>query len=171
MRMTIRFFVFALVSLAIVLGRNAGMKMTGHAHTSVKGSLHESEPPADWFARQRAFPFDEVPEYAHQAAFNYVRHSFMKSALGAVYDQLAWTLAGPSNIEGRVTSVVIHPTDPNTVFVGTANGGVWKSTDFCTTWVSLFDNMNTQSIGCLAIDSKNPNVLYCGTGFDSALEA
>jgi hypothetical protein len=48
---------------------------------------------------------------------------------------------------------------------------VWKSTNFCQSWVSVFDNQNTSSIGALAIDPSNPNVVYCGTGENNSLRS
>jgi photosystem II stability/assembly factor-like uncharacterized protein len=82
-----------------------------------------------------------------------------------------WELAGPSNIEGRITAIAIHPTNPSIVYIGAANGGVWKSTNFCATWISLFDNQNTSSVGSLAIDPVNPDIIYVGTGEANSLRS
>jgi hypothetical protein len=84
---------------------------------------------------------------------------------------LPWVLAGPTNIEGRITTIAIHPTNPQIVYIGTANGGLWKSTNFCQSWVSVFDNQNTSSIGAIAIDPANPNIIYCGTGESNSLRS
>jgi photosystem II stability/assembly factor-like uncharacterized protein len=124
--------------------------------------------PADeWFERQRAFPFDEIPQDRYLAAREYVasRMSF------SMPSGTAWELAGPTNIEGRVTALAINPSDPAVVYAGCANGGVWKSTDFCRTWTSVFDNQSTSSIGDLAIDPQNPAVLYAGTGEQNSLRS
>ncbi|HEY3250564.1 MAG TPA: T9SS type A sorting domain-containing protein, partial [Ignavibacteria bacterium] len=124
--------------------------------------------PADeWFEKQRAFPFAEIPEGAHEKAINDVK----KMPFLDVDGSATWTLAGPTNIEGRITTIAIHPTDPQTVYIGTANGGVWKSTNFCQSWTGIFDNQNTSSIGAIAIDPANPNVIYCGTGENNSLRS
>lgn len=67
-------------------------------------------------------------------------------------------------ISGRVTSVVPHPTNVNTMYIGTARGGVWKSTDAGANWSPLTDNAPSLAIGALAISKSNPDVLYAGTG-------
>ncbi len=82
-----------------------------------------------------------------------------------------WILAGPTNIEGRISVLAVHPTNPQIVYAGCADGGVWKSTNFCQSWVSVFDNENTSSIGALAIDPSNPEILYCGTGEANSLRS
>jgi hypothetical protein len=125
-------------------------------------------PADDWFERQRAFPFDEIPNEEYLRAIQYVRtHMTVRNLAGSN----AWTLAGPTNIEGRITTIAIHPTNPQIIYTGTANGGVWKSVNFCQTWTSVFDNQNTSSIGSLAIDPTNPSTIYCGTGEANSLRS
>jgi photosystem II stability/assembly factor-like uncharacterized protein len=114
----------------------------------------------DWFIRQRAFPYDEIPNAERLKSIEYAKQMPV-SALALVSP---WVLAGPTNIEGRIATIVINPTNPQIVYVGAADGGIWKSTNFCQSWVSVFDNENTSSIGSLAIDPVNPNIVYCGTG-------
>ena len=78
-----------------------------------------------------------------------------------------WTPLGPapsSGYSGRVTSIAVHPTDSNTVYVGAATGGVWKTTNGGTTWTPLTDNQDTLATGVIVIDPANPNTLYVGTG-------
>jgi len=118
--------------------------------------------PADeWFERQRAFPFDEIPQEEYLKSIEYVKSNMTLKELD---NSSVWTLAGPTNVEGRITTVAIHPVNPQIVYAGAANGGVWKSTNFCQSWTSVFDDQNTSSIGALAIDPVNPEIIYCGTG-------
>lgn len=134
--------------------------------SGTKGKI-PGAPADDWFEKQRAFPFDEIPAGKYEEAIEYVKHMPSHQA----DNLLPWTLVGPTNIEGRVTIIVIHPANPQIVYIGTANGGVWKSTNFCSSWVSVFDNQNTSSIGALAIDPVNPNIIYCGTGESNSLRS
>ena len=76
----------------------------------------------------------------------------------------AWTFLGPTNIPGRITALVRNPGDPNSVWVGAADGGVWKTTDAGTTWTALTDFAQTLSIGSLAMNPSNPNEVWAGTG-------
>ncbi|HYW72143.1 MAG TPA: DUF4214 domain-containing protein [Pyrinomonadaceae bacterium] len=70
--------------------------------------------------------------------------------------------SGPTS--GRVTAIAVDPTNPQKIYLGTAQGGVWRSTDAGATWVSIFDNAQTMSIGALAVAPSSPSTLYVGTG-------
>jgi photosystem II stability/assembly factor-like uncharacterized protein len=65
---------------------------------------------------------------------------------------------------GRSTDVEGVAGNANLVYVGTAAGGVWKTTNGGTTWAPLFDKQPTLSIGDLALEPGNPDVIYAGTG-------
>ncbi len=71
---------------------------------------------------------------------------------------------GDTAVSGRVTAVVVDPTNSSNVYLGTAQGGVWKSTNGGTTWQSIFDGAQTQAIGALAMTPADPSKLYVGTG-------
>ena len=85
----------------------------------------------------------------------------------------AWVAIGPAplpngsgnqKVSGRVTAVVVDPTNSSKVYLGTAQGGVWRSLDGGTTWASIFDNAMSQAVGSLALAPSNPTILYVGTG-------
>ena len=76
--------------------------------------------------------------------------------------QLRWRYIGP--VGNRTTSVVGVPGEPFTYYVGAASGGVWKTTDGGTNWEPLFDAEDAQSIGALALDPRDKNVVWAGTG-------
>jgi photosystem II stability/assembly factor-like uncharacterized protein len=67
-------------------------------------------------------------------------------------------------VTGRVTEIVQHPTDPLTLYVATARGGIWRSTDGGITWSPQSDHEESLAIGALAIAPSNPQTLYAGTG-------
>lgn len=67
-------------------------------------------------------------------------------------------------VTGRITSIVVDPTDSNTIYVGAAQGGVWKTIDRGKTWRPISDNEVSLAIGALVIDPKDPQTLYAGTG-------
>src|SRR5262249_46484907 len=66
-------------------------------------------------------------------------------------------------VSGRVTEIVVHPTSPATVYLGSARGGVWKTTNGGTTWSPMSDNEVSLAIGALAIAHSHPDTLYAGT--------
>ena len=75
-----------------------------------------------------------------------------------------WESIGPNNVGGRVRSLVIHPTNPNKLFAGSASGGVWTTDDGGQNWRPPSDSLATLAVGSLTIDPKNGDVLYMGTG-------
>jgi photosystem II stability/assembly factor-like uncharacterized protein len=71
---------------------------------------------------------------------------------------------GPAFMSGRIGDIVKDPTDPSVWYVAVASGNVWKTTNNGTTWQPIFDDYGSFSMGGLAIDPNNPNVLWLGTG-------
>jgi photosystem II stability/assembly factor-like uncharacterized protein len=71
---------------------------------------------------------------------------------------------GPAVTSGRVIALAVHPKDPSHYYVAAASGGVWKTTNAGTTWTPVFDDEGAYSIGAVAIDPKNPQVVWVGTG-------
>jgi|GEM_PF-717834 len=95
----------------------------------------------------------------------------------------AWTELGPSPIvngqtfnvsipvSGRVTAIAIHPTNPDIVYVGTANGGIFRTLNGGASWTAIFDQAVSLSIGALALAPSDPSILYVGTGDNDNLIA
>ncbi len=71
---------------------------------------------------------------------------------------------GPSNQGGRIVDIDAHNDDFTKVYVATGSGGVWKSVNAGTTWEPIFDDYETASIGDIALDQTNKNILWVGTG-------
>jgi photosystem II stability/assembly factor-like uncharacterized protein len=71
---------------------------------------------------------------------------------------------GPASMGGRIDDFAVVNADPSTIYIGFATGGIWKTTNNGTTWTPIFDTYSVCSIGALAVDQKNPNVLWVGTG-------
>jgi hypothetical protein len=65
---------------------------------------------------------------------------------------------------GRATAVAVDPTNSQTLFIGYALGGVWKSVDGGNTWNQVTPNTPSLAIGAILIDPSNPNTIYVGTG-------
>jgi photosystem II stability/assembly factor-like uncharacterized protein len=71
---------------------------------------------------------------------------------------------GPGGMSGRVTAIDVVTSNPDVMYVGTASGGLWKSTSGGIKWNPVFDNEATASIGAVAIQQSNPSVIWVGTG-------
>jgi photosystem II stability/assembly factor-like uncharacterized protein len=124
-----------------------------------------AERPNDWFGKQRAYPNGTIPmdrvTKAMATAREMRREEFAKSNSRS---QPRWTQVGPTNVPGRVLAVDVHPSDPDTIYIGSAMGGVHKSTDRGRTWTPIFDEVGILPIGAIEIDPTDPQTIYVGTG-------
>ena len=137
------------------------------------------------FYGQRSAPAKRIPAGAFSAAVK--EASTVDQASARVAGAAAtWRSAGPQPVNsedpryqdpvvnnfgagwgidaGRVTAVAVDPRDDDTVYMGAADGGIWKTVDGGATWASIGDELDTQAIGAIAIAARNPDTLYVGTG-------
>lgn len=85
-----------------------------------------------------------------------------------------WKEMGPGNLPanntgqlnglGRLNAVVVHPTDSNIIFAGSAAGGIWKTSDGGQSWSVYSDSLPTLGVSAIAIDPNTPNTMYFGSG-------
>ncbi len=71
---------------------------------------------------------------------------------------------GPGGMSGRVTAIDVVQSNTDIIYVGTASGGLWKSTSGGIKWTPIFEKEITASIGAVAIQQSNPSVIWVGTG-------
>lgn len=116
----------------------------------------------DWFINQRAFPYGKIDYQAYKTAVSYRSSAVSRMKMPGAGNH--WQFAGCVNIGGRLTDVEMHPSDLQTMYIGAASGGVFKSADGGSTWVPVFDQQNSLSIGDLAVAPSNPAIIYVGTG-------
>lgn len=67
-------------------------------------------------------------------------------------------------VSGRTTAIAIDPADADVAYVGTAQGGLYRTLDGGSTWTQLFDNAASLAIGCLQLDPSDANTLLIGSG-------
>src|SRR4051812_7938956 len=91
------------------------------------------------------------------------RHAFAQQIDPSAFAALRWRMIGPFRA-GRVSAGAVDPADPNTYYIGTPGGGVWKSTTAGQTWKPIFDKTGMASIGALAVAPSNPHIIYVGSG-------
>jgi photosystem II stability/assembly factor-like uncharacterized protein len=84
-----------------------------------------------------------------------------------LFGSLKWRSIGPVNTSGRIDDFAVArvPGQPDAIYVATASGGLFKSTNGGTSWAPIFDGMDAmQSIGDVTVAPSNPNVVWIGTG-------
>ena len=81
-----------------------------------------------------------------------------------LFDALPARCLGPGNMGGRVVDLAVVESRPATLYVATASGGLWKTTNNGTTWTAVFERQATVSLGAVAVAPSNPDVVWVGTG-------
>ncbi len=71
---------------------------------------------------------------------------------------------GPAGMSGRITTIDVVLDDPEHIYIGSASGGVWESTDGGIAWKPIFDDQSSLSIGAIKINQQNPSEIWVGTG-------
>jgi len=138
----------------------------------------------EWFAEPRVYPtgrwdfekLDAIKVHVPEADRNLVLKQTEANRLGARVvaggiiwpTPLKWIPLGPADAVGgtnlgRVNCIRFDPVNPMIIYIGAPDGGVWKTTDGGVTWVPEFDTQPTLSVGDVAIDPTNTNVLYAST--------
>ncbi|MDH7512686.1 MAG: hypothetical protein QHH14_07055 [Clostridiales bacterium] len=85
-----------------------------------------------------------------------VRESFL--------DGLTWRCIGPANMGGRIDDLAVVETNPRIIYVATASGGLWKTTNNGVTWEPIFDSQTTSTIGDVTVSPSHPDIVWVGTG-------
>jgi photosystem II stability/assembly factor-like uncharacterized protein len=126
-----------------------------------------------WYQESRLGPDGKVPdaERLKQQAINQVsfRAQQLRTTQNDLY-QASWNFTGPNEVTstdkgiGRVNRIVFHPTDVNTFFVCAAGGGLWKTTNAGTSWISLTDGLPNINTSGMALNYNNTNTMYLLTG-------
>ncbi len=96
-----------------------------------------------------------------QAAAPVKKEPAMNSDL---FSGLKFRSVGPAFNSGRIADFAVNPVNPKQYFVAVASGHIWKTENSGITWTPVFDNYGAYSLGCLAMDPGNPNVVWAGTG-------
>src|ERR1051326_1842330 len=115
-----------------------------------------------WYNDQRAYPSGRIPLDWRQKAEMQISQSNLRKSTST--SSIAWKSVGPSDIGGRVRSIVINPLNSSTIYCGSVSGGIWKSMDAGATWNPTSDLAANLVIGCMAIDPVDTNIIYAGTG-------
>src|SRR5579862_3395928 len=143
---------------------------------SLFASAQMADHPRDrwnYFYDQRRYPHDRIPPGARWRALQQIDQIEQAAKNGKLAARSAaaqgqWTPIGPQPIaypngylnSGRIASLAIDPRSNDTVYIGGAEGGVWKTTDGGMSWTPLTDNQPSLAIGALAIDPSNPDTIY-----------
>src|SRR5216684_4812641 len=148
---------------------------------------------AEWFYKQRSSVNGHIPASARFNAFQHMQRMMaaegklvlrpdgtyaevtpqsLRTPQSAVTS--TWSSIGPtpttggffSPVTGRITTIAVDPSDStgNTVLIGGAMGGIWRSTDAGATWTAVGDQNASLAMGSIAFAPSQPTTVYAGTG-------
>jgi len=92
----------------------------------------------------------------------YKQHMAMKET--SVFKKLKWRNIGPDIISWRCTDIAVPKGSQHTIYAGGATGGLWKTENSGISWEPIMDDVPSISIGDIAIDPSNPDIIWVGTG-------
>jgi photosystem II stability/assembly factor-like uncharacterized protein len=115
----------------------------------------------------RAFPEQDIPAGAYTLAYEFYKANFSSRDHRTSSPPSNWQNLGPDNIGGRTLSMAFHPNDTSIIWLGSASGGLWKTTSGglgFSAWTYIPTGYPVLGISSIAIDPVNPGVMYIGTG-------
>lgn len=140
----------------------------------------------EWLYQQRAYPLESIPVAAGEKMLEQLSKLELQSAVmmqkvGNGTPLPVWVPIGPepiqygqtfgsprNNVSGRISALALDPrydgVSNRTIYLGSAQGGLWKSDDNGENWRPLTDDQKTQAVGAIAIDPKAPETVYVGLG-------
>ncbi len=169
------------VAIGLVVFSSFGLAQQIRKPSEVDDKQAERE---EWFYSQRAYPLGRIPTGARLkgiAEIDRIDSTAQASAAQALEPNslapralqvASWMSIGPQPtldpyfglVSGRVNSIAVDPNNGNILYIGAAEGGVWKSTDGGSTWTPLTDGQPSMANGAIALDPNNPDTIYVGTG-------
>jgi hypothetical protein len=153
----------------------------------------------EWFYKPRASANGHIPAGARARALQHMQRMMVREgklvqrsdgSFAEVAPQLAgptplgavtstWGPIGPtpttggffSPVTGRITAIAVDPSDTsgNTVLIGGAQGGIWRTTDAGTTWTPVGDQNASLAMGSIAFAPSSPTTVYAGTGEQASI--
>lgn len=140
----------------------------------VEEGMENPEERYAWFWNQRAYPAGTIPVSAHRGALlAESRNAPLRSMAGeswtnlgpAPLPELVYSLASSQDVSGRASTLAVHPGHADTMLLGTAEGGIWKTTDGGASWRSVGEqSLPTLAVSAIRYSPSDPNVVFAGTG-------
>ena len=148
------FFIFIILAIIFSLPEKK-------SHIKTSGALDA----LDFWARQRAYPDAVIPDDKYYAGYEYSKSNLRSEIDNGMVDP--WVTIGPHNIGGRTNAILINPMNPNTIYAGSASGGLWRSYTGGTgtsSWHIIPTGFPVLGVGTIAMHPADTNIIYIGTG-------
>jgi photosystem II stability/assembly factor-like uncharacterized protein len=117
------------------------------------------------FGSARIYPFDKMPPAAYFQAWRTMAE--MKPAEANLRSTDPWQTLGPHNRAGRILKLAFNPQNPNTLYAGSASGGLWRSYTAgvgSLAWSPVPTGFPAQAVGAIAFPPNDSMTIFIGTG-------
>ena len=163
-------FVVSISAYGIYLTQTENKPLTRLPRTADEFEENE-EKRQEWFEFERTFPFDKIPDDARRKAW-LARPAEARFADSAIVSQ--WESIGPRSTQsdipnwgltsGRINAIAVSPSNSQIILIGTATGGVWRSTDGGANFAPTSDSQVDLAVGSIAFAPSNNSIVYAGMG-------
>jgi len=174
-------FYIPIVGFALLLIGGSLMVLSSKNFSSIDSSVNKkkngipgSMRAMDLWSDMRTYPYQTMDASSFSTSFQQANHmsaSTINGMLGVFSPTSApWAALGPKNFAGRILSIAFHPTDPNMMWVGSASGGLWKTTTGGTgapggiNWQYVPTQFPVLGVSSIVIHPTKPDTMYIGTG-------
>ncbi len=120
----------------------------------------------DFWSAQRAYPGKTIPDEGHYAAYETAGQAVAEIGFRAEPVEL-WRAIGPTNLGGRTLAVAFNPLNPNTIYAGSASGGLWRSFSGgrgVDAWERISTGYPVLGVSSIAFAPADSGTIYIGTG-------
>ena len=155
--------------ITIVLMLTATSIWLFHSHKKVNKQplkLSGALEALNFWSFQRAYPHKAIPNAGHYAAFKFSQRA-SKQSLHKSFAVEPWQSIGPLNMGGRTLAIAFNPLNPNTIYAGSASGGLWRSRSAglgANAWEYVATGFPVLAVSTIAIAPDDSNTIYIGTG-------
>ena len=158
-------FKYFLLPLTLGIGAVVFFSVRNASESEINYTEEQPGAADEWLFEQKTFPYGKIDKTAQRNAVQLALHQkALNKLMKTEADVDDWHFIGPVTIGGRIADIECPVGDDNTIYVGTASGGVLNSYDKGNSWENIFDDNGSLSIGDLAIDPNDTSIIYCGTG-------
>ena len=128
-----------------------------------KGKIPGSYSALELWTYQRAYPDSDIPSGAFYQGFLDHKDQFLNNSRSKTDN---WEAMGPLNTAGRMLSLTVNPQAPNTIYAGTASGGLWRSRNLGLgqSWEYVETGFPVLGVSTIEFEPQDSMVMYIGTG-------
>ena len=130
-----------------------------------EASASDVQAALDLWTTSRAYPKTDIPKDKYFRAYTDARNITNETqAFGS--PPAPWTSIGPTNIAGRTIAIAFNPLNPNTIYAGSASGGLWRSRTggLGGGWQRVVTGFPVLGVNAIAVHPADSNIIYIGTG-------